>query len=147
MKTVAAFAIVILSSLVQLLSGRVLSAPPDIALAALLALGGGVGFSVQLGLVAVSVLVLNWQSGIPVDLLLFVMLPLIGWYVAHRLPFQSWLTGFMVVAAGCAAFPLLLGPAVVWGDPLRYLQLWGVALVVGLLVASALDAAAGAQRT
>ncbi|MEY4731746.1 MAG: hypothetical protein RL681_692 [Candidatus Parcubacteria bacterium] len=141
MKIYAAFVITILAALVQLLIGRALPAVPDIALAALLALGSGVGFLVELGLVAVSVLILNWQSGPSADLLLFIALPLIGWLAAHRMPFQPWLAGFVVVALGCAAFPFILAPDVVLNDPIRYLRLWGVGLFVGLLAASALDAA------
>ena len=147
MKICAAFIIAILAALLQLLIGRALPAVPDIALAALLALGGGVGFVVQLGLVAVSVLMLNWQPGLNPDMLLLMMLPLVGWFAAHRMPFQPWLAGFIVVAVGCAVFPLIADPAVVLNDPIRYLRLWGVALFVGLLAASALDAAGETQKT
>ena len=113
----------------------------------LLALGGGVGFLVQLALVAVSVLILNWQPGFSADLLMFIALPLLGWFAAHRMPFQPWLAGVIVVAIGCAAFPLIVNPSAVLGDPMRYLRLWGVGLFVGLLAASALDATDETQRT
>ncbi len=146
MRTLAAAVIILLATLAQLAAGRAMPAPPDIALAALLALSGSVGIVLQLVLVAVSVLLLNWHVGFSLDIALFAMLPLIGWFVAHRVPLQPWLAGFAVVATGCALFPLALAPETVIHDPVRYLRLWGVALVVGLLAAATLDAAEPARR-
>lgn len=139
MRTVAAFVIVMVVLALQLMLVRMIPAVPDVALAALLALAGSVGFLMQLALVTLSVLVLNWQPGPHLDLVLFAALPLIGWFVAHRLPFQSWLAGFIVAAAGSAVFPLVLAPSVVFNEPFRYARLWGIALIIALLVTWILD--------
>jgi hypothetical protein len=146
MRTVAATVVVILAVLIQLAASKAMPAPPDIALAALLAVSGGIGFLPHLALVALAVLILNGQPGPSPDMAVFVILPLLGLFAAHRLPFQPWLSGFVVVASGCALFPLILAPETVASDPVRFARLWGVGLVIGLLVASALDGA-GTKET
>lgn len=117
----------------------------DAALVVLLVGTAFLGFWELIALVVLSIVLLNWQPAVSLELIVFALIPCAAFVAKSVLPWRSWLNSFVITLGGVAAFYFLLDP----GFVARNFSLWSVILfadlVLGLFVFWALDFVYGSE--
>jgi len=99
--------IVILAFLLQVKLGVLLDLQPSLVLASLITISFFVGFLELAFLVLLSILILNWQPAISLEISIYLILPLALFFFRKVIfPLESWVSNFLYILVGLLIFYL-----------------------------------------
>ena len=114
MRTLILIAVVAFVALLQWQLSWLAGFRPDLLLASLVTLGLFVGPAELLLILLAAALGLNWQPGLNYELVLYLALPVLVFFLRGCLPWQSWFNNLVVVAAAILLFYLALHGTWLW---------------------------------
>ncbi len=120
-KLFAAFFLVIIGMLLELLIGDSTGVWLNFALAALIALSFFCTFFEILFLTLFVLLVLNWQPGISLELIVFGAIPVGSFFLRKFIPLEPWAENMFFTCAGIILFYSLFGIHIIGHYPALFL--------------------------
>ena len=120
-RVIAAFFLVVIGIIFQLLAGDARGVWFNFALAALISLSFFVNFFEILFLTLFTLLALNWQPGISFELIIFGVLPIGSFLLRKSLPFEPWAGSILLSCVGIVFFYALFGIHIIIRNPALFL--------------------------
>ena len=114
MRTLILIAVVAFVALLQWQLSWLAGFRPDLLLASLITLALFVGPAELILVLLAAALGLNWQPGLNYELILYLALPVLVFFLRGSLPWQSWFNNLVVVAAAILLFYLALHGTWLW---------------------------------
>ncbi|OGZ52819.1 MAG: hypothetical protein A3B25_01025 [Candidatus Ryanbacteria bacterium RIFCSPLOWO2_01_FULL_48_26] len=121
-KTASALFLVIIGTLLQLFIGDVKGAWFNFTLAALITLSFFCSFFEILFLTLFALLVLNWQPGISLELIIFGVMPIGAFFLRKLLPLEPLVGSILLSCAGIIVLYILFGIHIITNNPVLFLS-------------------------
>ena len=135
-KALIATLIFLVALALQIRLGNAFGGILDLALLTLVIAAFFVKLEVLLFLIALGVLILNWQPAASTELALFVGIPLFVFFFRQALPWQTWLNAMVSALGAIAAFYLFSSPSFVFENGAFVLWIGLLDIVFGFFLFS-----------